>query len=203
MNQLKQIGLASHHYALNHTDRFPGLPSPGGPPPYFNGYLEEISPYLEVFSSGQAGSELRYVKLFISPADPSVQFRPHSATSTDLGNTSYAPNAFALEHSPTNLDISDGTSQTLLFAEHYARCGDEIETQFSYAASPTSWSPTQLRGLTRLNAFAYRFHGLQDVYPITSPTGTSSSRADLTFQVAPHTSVCDSTIPQTVVAHVG
>ncbi len=132
-------------------------------------------------------------KAFISPADPSIAYYPakYPLAPSDFfhstsGDVSYAPNAFALESAPRMTDISDGTSSTIFFAEHYARCGTAEGTQFGADASPSTWSPTLLAAQTRVNAFAYHHFIYKDVYPVVGPSGTTGSRPNATFQVAPH-----------------
>lgn len=219
-NNLKQIGLAMHNYASANTDRLPDFPEPltATPPFPFGGVLTEISPYMEkphnfreVFDPSLPGygdpsgnTELFLVKGFYSPADPSIAYYPAPNPIRDVfdqypGNVSYAPNAFALVAGIRIPSVTDGTSNTICFAEHYARCGRKLHSNFLFMASPTSYSTNEPPMVGRLNCFAYphSFRNYGDVIPVVSLNGTVGSRPGPAFQVAPHPNECDPTVPQT------
>ena len=127
--------------------------------------------------------------------------QPASGTRGDPIGTrsSYAANAVALAGNPSLLStLADGTSNTILFAEHYSMCRD---TLFNY---PLGGS---MAHQSRRAAFADRglipspfgWYGTQDVIPITSgfPPVSTASTPGLTFQVRPRVEDCNPLIPQT------
>jgi prepilin-type N-terminal cleavage/methylation domain-containing protein len=123
------------------------FPSPGGSTP--------------AYYPGNKNVYRHTVKIFLCPSDPSVG--PDGVVTINgvpFGASSYAPNAMVLSNWPAPgpqgktklLDISDGTSNTILFAEKYARCTSTSTTlppQFrdggtawAYAAAPFfPWLP--------------------------------------------------------------
>lgn len=113
--------------------------------------------------------------------------------------SSYAANAVALAGNPSLLStFADGTSNTILFAEHYSMCRD---TLFMYSIGRS------MAHQSRRAAFADRglipspfgWYGTQDVIPITSgfPPVSTASTPGLTFQVRPRVEDCNPLIPQT------
>ena len=142
------------------------------------------------------------MKVYRSPADPTLLLnQPASGTnSSPIGTRcSYAANAVALAGNPSLLaSFADGTSNTILFAEHYSMCRD---TLFNY---PFGGS---LAHQSRRAAFAARgfipspfgFYATRDVIPITSgsPPISVGSTPGLTFQVRPRAEDCNPLIPQT------
>jgi len=123
MNNLKQIDLAAHDFAETYSGKLPILN--GGPPkgPTFNhSVFVSLLPYIEqgaVFeayrqATGGLSSDFT-VKLFLSPADPTL------ANGQTAGLSSYAVNSQVFVRFPSmNYTFQDGTSNTITFAEHYA-----------------------------------------------------------------------------------
>jgi prepilin-type N-terminal cleavage/methylation domain-containing protein len=157
MNNLRQIALATHNYAAQHGGNLPVGTSSGMSP------FHQLLPYLE-----EPWANSMAVKTYISPADPTI-----TETNKRNGPCSYPANAAAfvvgasLDHT-----FADGTSNTFLFAEHYAQCGYKL---FVW----TSPHPPGAGGQT--SYFAYGIH------PVTSgsPPVTVGSQPGVTFQVAP------------------
>lgn len=182
-NNMKQIALAIHDFAGVHRERLPSVDqSVYGP----------LLPYLE------QGAVLEQVKetpgpvgriaLFISPADPTS---PQALRRHD-GGTSYAANALVFERNPQFTSrFRDGTSNTIMLAEHYSLCQDsEFVAFMSQFAVGFAWRrPT--------------FADIVDVRPKTTGNPPVSvgewghEVVAMTFQVAPYPQNCNPFIAQT------
>ncbi|MCI0376238.1 MAG: DUF1559 domain-containing protein [Gemmataceae bacterium] len=188
MNNLRQIVLASHHFASAHRDRLPSIDGQSNPWPTF----VAIIPFLE-----QGGFDVRatlhklgytpVVPMFLSPADPTWD---SGGPFKDYPLSSYAANAQALRHAPSlKATFRDGTSNTIAFAEHYSTCG---EKWFGV------WTSFHEQGFSRRATFA-------DGGPNISSKGPSCGDfwpdpkgfPKVTFQAAPHPSKCDPRLAQT------
>lgn len=117
-NNLRQIALACHHFASANGNMVPVDLYLGSS---HRSYLSQILEYCEQQYAG------RNAKLFLSPADPTLpnQFG-HDAL------CSYAGNAIIFDerlHHRLPQSFTDGTSNTILFAEHYSQCDQAV---FSY-----------------------------------------------------------------------
>ncbi|HET6573719.1 MAG TPA: DUF1559 domain-containing protein [Fimbriiglobus sp.] len=146
MNNLKQIALACHHHAAAHDNRLPADTSTGSGHSSFFGQL---------LSYCDRAPSFPHVPLFISPADPTAD-SPYARD----GACSYAGNGIVFNSSQEiyrlpgrNLlgSFPDGTSNTILFAEHYAHCDGYV----------FNWNTTQLMigagGPWRRAVFAHGF----------------------------------------------
>jgi prepilin-type N-terminal cleavage/methylation domain-containing protein len=199
MNNMKQIALATHQYA-SAFGQLPfldgkGTSHPPGVPPG-SSVFATLLPYIE------QGNVLRQqqndpnafvvIKVYQSPADPTL---PTALASYAAGNTSggrvasYAANAQAFNNGPRFPAVfSDGTSNTILLAEHYAfGCGG---TNFSIF-----WN--MLPGFGHHRASFAEF--VYDIRPETdgNPPVTEPNRPGLTFQAAPALKACSPAMPQT------
>jgi len=187
-NNLRQIVLAVHQFADAHNGRLPtvgdGLSVKIGPRkqragPRAPALFVRILPYIEQGNAFRKGP-FPPVSLFLSPADPTAR---EMSTNGHAGS-SYAANAFALANNPRlPTTFVDGTSSTIAFAEHYAKCGN---TTFDY------WQ----NSIARQRA---TFADYGDVVPVTQGTPPVSSPSDPgeTFQVAPPVKKCYPLVPQT------
>ncbi len=126
MNNVKQIGLASQNFAANNN----GQLTLGSQKAVFGAY----APYLEV------SPNRRYVRVFISPADPTLthyglRWAPNDPPPSGFayeqcsyGYNYQVFNAIALPN--LRASFPDGTSNTVVFGEHYAWCA---YTQFQWS----------------------------------------------------------------------
>jgi prepilin-type N-terminal cleavage/methylation domain-containing protein len=179
-NNLKQLGLAAQnfHDTLGHLP--PGIGYyPTATNGAFGTYHIHLLPYLEqdnlyrsalgavpfpppcgpktVYYPGNNNVYSQPVPIFLCPSDPSVG--PDGVVTINgfsFGASSYAPNAMLIaQHGPPGkaripADIQDGTSNTLLHAEKYARCSNTTMapafrdggTAWAYCTSPLfPWQP--------------------------------------------------------------
>jgi prepilin-type N-terminal cleavage/methylation domain-containing protein len=204
MNNLRQISLGSTNFAENHGGQFPGL-SGWVPDHLFESFFVAIMPYVEQGSlyeeltEGPSPSDHHAVKLYLNPADPTA-----SLDSTAV--TSYAANAQVFIDGPRLENaFPDGTSNTIGFAEHYARCGIASFSWFRpvpVLPIPTDWLRRATfadNGPLVLSLNPYNASAYQDAYPVTSgdPPFSVGSVRGLTFQVRPAITECDPRLAQT------
>jgi prepilin-type N-terminal cleavage/methylation domain-containing protein len=207
MNNLRQCALAVQHLSdargvlpgLDGTNSTSGLPLMG-----------EMLPYVEEENFYRQGVEAKTfttaytVRLYLSPADPTVDW-----SEKDANLASYAANAFAIPNECRLAShFSDGLSQTILFAEHYAwGCGG---VQFGWgAARPSHYffpdlgeirvhRPTFAESTILLTDVGHPYHPV-DIFPVTSgnPPVAAGSEPGLTFQTRPSMANCDPRLAQT------
>ena len=123
-NNLKQIALSCHHYAAVNNDRLPTDSD------YTQGGLSFMTKLIGYTGSGPqftTGPSWGRVREYQSPADPTLSVPRVGEGSDDQPRlTSYAGNWLVFDpfHGPPRLaaNFADGTSNTLLWGEHYARC---------------------------------------------------------------------------------
>jgi prepilin-type N-terminal cleavage/methylation domain-containing protein len=178
-NNLKQLGLAAHNYHDSQGHLPPGIgyypPASGA----FGTYFFHLLPYVEqdalyqsalgsvsflpslgpttVYYPGNNNVYSRPVKAFLCPSDPSVgSDGVVTINGFSFGASCYAPNAMVIApNGPQGqaripADIPDGTSNTILHAEKYARCSNtgmepafrDGGTAWAYCTSPLfPWLP--------------------------------------------------------------
>ncbi len=193
-NNLKQITLAVHHFADTHDSRLPTVDGGAGSPNVGDSVFFAILPYIEqgaVYALFTEKHIISPVRMFVSPADPTVPYGNYTVCS-------YAANAQVFTNNPgLPRSFADGTTNTIAFAEHYSwKCS---QAEFHYFVSDLL--PT---GLIRRATFAdggplLRYQNYVDVYPVSLgvPPLTSGSLPQVTFQVAPSLKDCDSALAQT------
>lgn len=221
VNHLKQIVLAAHNYAGTKSQEFPGMlgnppfpPFPFSPKPLpiaLLPYIEEDTVYREYTEYTEGfGSGGYIIKTYVCPSDLTT-FGSHPWANTIRSDAadamSYAPNFQALVGTPNLRNtFTDGLSQTILFAEHYAR----PLQQGCYFLWNEELNHRPGEYLMRRAAFAdngpqvfisYRINpdlDPGDVYPVPcGPNASCGSIPGLTFQVRPTLAQVDPRIPQT------
>ena len=208
VNNLKQCALALHNFADTSGGELPTLSGrERGCPNRGESLFFALLPYLEEENlyQGMKGGTLPHssahvIKALISPADPTL-----ISFSNPINCTSYAANAVAFDRiSRLSTDYTDGASNTIALAEHYAvKLGG---TQFSWYARESEAFPG---GEVLHRASFAEFHpggsgGYDlpvppDVFPITQgePPVTTGSVPGLTFQAAPPMDDYDPRLAQT------
>ena len=165
-------------------------------------YVEEENYYRQCVASGKSNSA-HTVKMYLSPADPTV-----NPSDKGCSEASYAANAYALRKKcRLGSSFPDGTSNTIAFAEHYSHGN---RTQFS-------WYSTEAFTISFPGSASDRVHRATfaepvavfapffatplppDVFPITSgdPPTSVGSEPGLTFQVRPTLAECNYRLAQT------
>jgi prepilin-type N-terminal cleavage/methylation domain-containing protein len=198
-NNLRQLGIAMHAYGSAHSGELPKL-LPRNPK---NSVLLNLLPFLE--EGGLYATIQHYrtnnitIPAYLCPSDPTL-----SSVTTMRGSSSYAANAQVFARDPhLARTFLDGTSNTILFAEHYAyHCGN---TTFSWFDIFSDIYPDGVE-ISHRATFADSGPIVEetspydpgDVYPITSgsPPTSVGSIPSLTFQANPPVSKCDPRIPQ-------
>lgn len=196
-NNVRQIGIAVQHFSDANANQLPTNDGPFSTFVRILPYLEHGNYYQELMSGNRPFNDDYTIKMYLSPADPTL------STEISKGFSSYAYNARVFvrqvirEINPTLASTyRDGTSNTIIVAEHYAfNCGGH---QFGWISVNTTvfWnSVLNLTTTSRRASFADEI----DVFPITSgnPPVTTGSILGRTFQVRPLMSECLPTIPQT------
>lgn len=222
MNQMRQISVAVHNFLAAHDGDLPTID--GNMKSVYikerNSWGVQVEPVVFIaikpFLEHDLGVTVRpdgsrwdrgFVKTYLSPADLN-QGKPFSFSS---GICSYASNAHLFINNPNlTKSIKDGTSNTIMFTEHFSTCGPKTMPRgqsgddnvvFSYKYEMT-------------NRFVANYHRATfgdggpilngrnqgDVYPVTnaSTSVTTASTPGLTFQARPlNEAACNWRIPQT------
>jgi type II secretory pathway pseudopilin PulG len=203
-NNLRQIALATQLHANTYADYLPTLnginPSIQrtdfslfvalmpfiGEENLYASFMAVVGP-----GNGHQADNNHVINPFLDPADPTLPSPP-------VAVTSYAANAVVFVSGATmTRTFTDGTANTIAYAEHFANdCGGaqfQWLEESSFAVLPGGTPPISL---VRRGTFADR--DLGDVYPVTtgSPPVSQGSIPGLTFQVTPPLAECDPRIPQ-------
>ncbi|MBX9582630.1 MAG: DUF1559 domain-containing protein [Gemmataceae bacterium] len=203
-NNVRQVLLAVHQFSSDHEGRPPVLNGAGnGPNPRVSLWIA-ILPYIEqgavyrrvIPSDDNPNPPVFPVKVFLSPADPSWASQPHMG-----GYASYAANAHAFQPGFTLAgSYPDGTSNTIAFAEHYARCK---QIHFEYGLRVDAGSMVVRRASFADGGTLFGGENFGDVSPRTiGNPPTSGPDWDTypkvaTFQAAPAPADCLGSVAQT------
>jgi prepilin-type N-terminal cleavage/methylation domain-containing protein len=197
-NNLHQIALATHNWATvhGHLPRYV-IEYPDG---NRGSMFAAILPYIDggaLYQSIQQEGKWFKVHVFINPADPTV-----SLSNITPSAISYGANAHLFQDGPQFTAITDGTANTIAFAEHYANCRNTPEFHYTL--------PFPYQGVGRRATFSECNDingpcnrlccslGDIDVGPYTSgsPPVTIASVRGLTFQAGPKVQDCDPRLAQ-------
>lgn len=187
-NKLKQLILGVHGYAARKGSRLPGIENLERPKGF------DASPFFAIYAEDIEADP----RVFLSPADPSLDYVDPSAGEADLRlldsshhPSSYAFNAIVFRPRRFPECVPDGTSTTIGLAERYARCGSGPYPLTLFSLRHSSG------GGSRRASFADRWYN--DIVPTTSdvPPLTLPSAGTRTFQVAPPPRLAESRLPQT------
>ncbi len=228
MNNLRQIQLSVQNFASTHNDQVPALNGdPKGPNPnesVFGAilpYIEQGAIYDRLYKNPPPGYLNLFVRVYVSPADPTLSREWEGA-----GYTSYAANAWAFQPGyRLAASYRDGTSNTIAFAEHYAHCAQRVLFEWhkhvvspaTFALRRASFADNGEIGQLFANSEPGYTLSLGDVYPVTKGSPPVSEPAYIPigprrhdtppdailqpittpFQTAPDVFDCHSTIPQT------
>jgi prepilin-type N-terminal cleavage/methylation domain-containing protein len=181
MNKLRQISIATENFASAHEGRLPNVAGARGSLNPRVSVLFALLPFLEqgnVYNRGLAAGHMN-IDIFLSAADPSLELLRGRS-----GASSFAANAQVFTGSPSlPTTFLDGTSNTIIYGEHYAVCDGEV---FWYAyADPNIRRATFADGGPDVERMA----NPGDIWPITSgapPVSKGACPPDWTFQVAPN-----------------
>lgn len=180
-NNLRQLALATHHYASTNDSHLPVNDDPprGRSPAVFYALLH----YVEQGAFVQRPYEpLRPIKLYLDPADPTYNV----GSSDNYPVSSYAANAVVFVGEPTlTSTFTDGTSNTILFAEHYAICNS---TYYIFSISQSVGDQVRRATFADTGPVMMPPGGHHnDVHPVRGgdPPTTIGSVPGVTYQVAP------------------
>jgi prepilin-type N-terminal cleavage/methylation domain-containing protein len=188
-NNLRQIALATHHFAIEHNDRLPSVDGNVHSAKRGRSVFGAILPYIEqgnYYNQLLAPSPASVlIKTYLSPADPSVS---DAMAKGFFEVSSYAANAQVFGGSPQlPSTFQDGTSNTIIFAEHYALC-----REYAFFSLITQGALIPFRRASFADP-------LWDVTPVTSesPPVSVGNETGPPFQVAPARENCDWSVAQT------
>jgi prepilin-type N-terminal cleavage/methylation domain-containing protein len=227
-NNKRQLVFAVLHFASVENERVPTANGdPRGPNPFRSvhaallPYIEQGAIYNKFINEELPDGTLNfYVRVFLSPADPSLAPEYLSET-LQHPHTSYAANAHAFQFGYTlTASYTDGLSNTLMFGEHYACCYSKRGGNFLWTANviPSGRRATFADGAELFQTGPEIARGGHaDVYPVVSgnppiagpshvvvgpahdddPPGTVLKPINAPFQVAPKVRDCHTALAQT------
>ena len=188
LNNLRQINLATHNFADSNDGRLPAIVQPVGSG--YTGLFYLILPHIEqgnLYRDAVRGGQLHRIHLFVNPEDPTI-----SLENISIAACSYAANAQLFFDGPRFTSITDGTSNTIAFAEHYAQCQGE---NFSWTIAHDFISGHRA---TFAETDKMGFPVAPDVYPVTkgNPPVSYASVGGWTFQAGPPVDKCAAWVAQ-------
>lgn len=196
-NNLKQIILATHNFATTYNGKLhlPSTTNSGtfSPHVWILPYLEHKRPDPKVTRMEEGYLKVQYYPIpeYRNPSDPTINFYQNTKNPPYYVDSlcSYPSNGTLFSGKANlNSSISDGTSNTIGFAEHYAHCKSH---DFLYENLSGFTGYYGFRRCTFADKVQY------DVVPVTRNGITKSSVPGKTFQTAPHPDEADGFLPNT------
>ncbi len=203
-NNVRQVLLATHHFADTHDGVLPNVEGYD----YRTGSSEwslllSLLPYIEQGNiyqdwrshyEGKQASNQYIIKVYLSPADPTI------SAGTSMGRASYAANALVFApRTPSFAKVSDGLSNTIAYAEHYANRCSGVSFDWLVGDFPSVFDPPIADGTRMLRRTTFADQLMGDVVPVTEgdPPRSIGSLPNATFQTRPRQAECDPRLPQT------
>ncbi len=195
-NNHKQVALSVHSFADHHSGLLPtvdGTAARGEFSLYISllPFLEHGNYYAEVKAGLRPNSNDYVMKPLLCPADPTI------GSDNGNGKSSVAANAVVFIGRPSmNTTFRDGTTNTIIFTEHYAFQCNGAQFDWLYGLDPITMPNPVLGGLSTLRRAT--FSDAWDVRPVVSgsPPVARPSVPGAKFQVRPPISECNPSIPQ-------
>lgn len=192
-NNLRQLVLATNNFATGHDSRLPNIEGSASGANPGQSFFFALLPYIDrdnaynVYRShlDKPGTAFAIVKTYQSPADPSIGLLLDEDV-RKMGLTSYAANAQVFtDHPSLKSTFVDGTSNTIVFAEHYAVCNNVVYLYARRKPGRVAHRATFADGGPNVERHA----NAGDDWPVTSgspPVTIAAFGKDWTFQVAPN-----------------
>jgi type II secretory pathway pseudopilin PulG len=199
-NQLRQMSLATHHFISAHDGALPFFMGSDRNSYPYSSPITDILPFAEHNTKYDIFSAILHQntgEIFQHPADPS--FLDGEVT----GDSSFEANALVFI-SGANIQFCcpDGLSNTILWAEQYAKCGPAgFRSYETYPCHSYVLQGHVFYDTLRRHSFADRLCG--DVYPLTTngvstPTHDGWAPLKEIFQVTPKIIDCYPGVPTAI-----
>ncbi|MGE0529584.1 MAG: DUF1559 domain-containing protein, partial [Bdellovibrionales bacterium] len=205
VNNLRQLSMATANYASTHQEKLPSVERM---------VLLRLLPYVEQNNTydiwtgrvkPETPQQWRTVQLYLNPLDPSTLSIPPDFADGGYHVSSYACNAQVFDGNPTmNGTFRDGTSQTILFTEHYGWFCNGFMFLYAWRIAKARltgshpWEDLGAQGRATFADGGKVGNGINsgDYYPITRGNPpVSLAEGGKTFQVTPRIEECDPRLP--------
>lgn len=206
VNQIKQLNLGLQNYLSTHQDQLPGYKSLLYSTEMIQCPIEAVLPFVDSKSTIKLHG-FDFYRCLINPSDPSIGIHPlyFDDEINDRSNFCVNPWLFRFR-ARFPASISDGTSNTIMFSEHYVNCGGNRYSTFRIGSFSTSNPDPNNPNIFLTTPIQWPNEHMNPV--VHRPTFGDPWFSDVTpaipsrllmdpFQLAPRTDTCDPRIPQT------